>query len=134
MALPIDNIDSIMVRDCLGELSDNICVLCLSEKINMWSRFKPTRAPENNEKILNNNTFWKGADERCGFVLPVLSGGAWSLSNWGYDKPRGTADEPYRLDDFRGYEHDANVTLPPFYSIGNNVPSNLDPVETNIMS
>jgi hypothetical protein len=103
----------------------------------MWSRFKPTRYAGSTE-----SDFWKGNDGRCGFLLPTLSGGSFTPSNWGYLKPRGGADygEPLRAGDFRGYDHDSSL-LPPFYSFmlnaqgyGNNVPGSLDPAESDLIS
>jgi hypothetical protein len=146
MALPTSDISTAVVRNLLGEGGDDFLTLDASTLINMWSRFKPTRGVHTGAADMNNDTFWKGHDGRCGFNLPVLqgAGGAFSPANWEYLHPRGGEpggaisgyDEPGRLDDFRGYEYSLSVTLPPFYSFigagGSVVPANLDPVESNI--
>jgi hypothetical protein len=145
MALPTSDISTAVVRNLLGEGGDDFLTLAASALINMWSRFKPTRGVYTGAASMNDDTFWKGHDGRCGFQLPVRSvvGGPFSPSNWVYLPPRGGEpggaisgyDEPGRIDDFRGYDHDATLK-PPFYSFigagGSIVPASLDPVESNI--
>lgn len=145
MALGTTNISMTTVRSTLGYTADwSLFNVCISTLINMWSRFKPTRGVNNGNLTLNSNTFWKGSDGRCGLSLPTLPAGSGILntytpSNWEYLHPRGgspggTPDEPGRLGDFRGYEHDSTLK-PPFYSYtggaGNIVPATITPFTNN---
>jgi hypothetical protein len=139
-ALGTNNISVSLVKNTLGESTYSVFLLATSALINMWSRFKPTRGVNNGELTLNNNTFWKGSDGRCGFNLPIWSSGIiYSPTTWGYLQPRGgsyggTPDEPGRLGDFRGYFHD-NTLAPPFYSNqSDNIVRTLDPVENELVS
>lgn len=101
MALGTTNISTTLVRNTLGESNNNVFLLCTSELINKWSRYKPVR------------------DAGAGVNRPRGFLGLFGLNlptNWDYLHPRGgspggTPDEPGRLGDFREYKHDA---IPPF--------------------
>lgn len=110
--LPTTNISTTLVANTLGTSSRDVGTLCTSDRINKWSKYKPTRysaiAPTMDQ-------FWKANDGYCGFDLTTAR-----ISNatdvdgmvnnvWTYLPPRGGEDEPYRLGDFRGYEHNATV-------------------------
>ena len=70
-------IDSMDIRNLLGEDTNNLGQLCLSSKVNMWALFKPGRVSYDS----NGNVF--------------------------HDKPDGGASDPYEYGDFLGYNHDA---------------------------
>ena len=112
-ALGTTDITTTLVGNTISSSSHSLSVLCAHANINKWSRYKPTRG------ATGDNTFWKGSDDNCGFILPTLTGnsgnyGVYSNSGvWGYSQPNGTY--PYRLGDFRGYDHDSTLK-PPFYS------------------
>jgi len=97
MALGQTNISTSVIRSALSEDNNNVFRLCTSSKINKWSRFKPVRG-----------------------TWPQSSNGKYGLdltNNWAYLKPQGgspggTPDEPGRMGDFRGYEHDQNIAGP----------------------
>jgi hypothetical protein len=130
MALPTNNIRFGLVNNTLRAGSLDCLTLCQHVNINKWSRFKPVRG-----------SFPSANDGRFGFVFPLFqsnsaTSGVYSPSDWGYNTPRGgsaggTPDEIGRIDDFRGYEHDKAITLPPFYSdVADNImPLNLAPTE-----
>ena len=108
MALPNTNISVSMVRDELGAGTNDVGQLCIHPNINKWSKWKPVR----HDKVV-------GLVEsdlesvNCGLNIPYVSSLAQVIStyrggilSWEYDKPRGgSLNEPYRLGDFRNYEH-----------------------------
>lgn len=115
MALGTININCKTVGDLLADASIyeaydghnyiNYFLLCTSIKINKWSKYKPIR-----DAGLGSN--WPEGDTgKYGLNLPT---------NWTYLKPRGGEpgglltgiDEPARLADFRGYEHDRALAYP----------------------
>ena len=131
MALPTTNITTMMVRNELGETSNNVSALCKSLNINMYSKYKPTRhtAPFTDNwfegKIDNDyysgatpygiyksysGMFMPGTAPTVGMpVAPFAGVGMRELAKnakWYYLPPRGNAyNEYYRLGDFRGYQH-----------------------------
>lgn len=104
MGLPTTNIDITDVVSLLSEDESEVFHVCTSPNINKWSRFKPVRWA-----LLGNYPNW--ADVNFGL----------DPNGWTYLKPRGGSiggaiDEPGRLDDFRGYEHNKALTPPPVRS------------------
>lgn len=106
-ALGTTNITTTLVRNTLGENNNDVGRLCLSSKINRFSRFKP---------ISDNYT-------QYGISIPSMQ----EMNNngaWIYSAP--TAYSPKRLGDFRKYYHEApipllqvrgkSMTISPFYS------------------
>lgn len=102
MALPNSNISISMVRNELGESSNDLSVLCKSDKINQYSKYKPVRY---NYPTHFTEYWYQGTAGNCGLVIPVWERGV--KKEWSYLPPRGGADEPYRLSDFAGYDHNA---------------------------
>jgi len=112
MALPNNNITTAMVRTELGESTNDVGELCTSSKINAMSVYKPVgeRKPQDEYdgiqnygirkpySIVSDYTFGAPPIYRLG-VIPDIS------SPWVYDRPLGGSSSPYRLEDFRGYEH-----------------------------
>lgn len=105
MALGTTNIAFATVKALLGDATDNYFLLCTSNKINKWSKYKPVRDA-------GTGTHWPATDIG-NYALNVPT-------NWNYLQPRGGEpggvstgiDEPARLDDFRGYEHDRTLAYP----------------------
>ncbi|MCK9429723.1 MAG: hypothetical protein M0R17_06930 [Candidatus Omnitrophica bacterium] len=100
MALGSTNIALTAVRNLIGASSFNLFDVGTSPLINKWSKKKPVRG-----------AFPQSGSGKYGLNLPT---------NWDYLQPRGgspggTPDEPVRLGDFRGYEHDNSLTFPPCY-------------------
>jgi len=104
MALPNSNISVAMVRDELGAATNDVGQLCIHPNINEWSPYKPINAAS----ITLNEA---SREQLSGFSIigRYLS----------YNKPTGGAISPYRLGDFRGYEH--NSRRPQNTSINSNV-------------
>lgn len=94
MALPNSNISVTLVKTELGSIDNNVSGLCMASKINKWSKFKPVRG-----------TYPQASDGKYGYDLNNL---------WNYLRPNGGTN-PYRLGDFRQYEHNQAETLPPIY-------------------
>jgi len=89
------NITTTLVGNTIGNGSRNVGVLCTAPEINKWSKYKPVAG-----------AYPQAGDGKYGLVLTNL---------WAYDKPIGGASEPFRLGDFRKYEHNQAETLPPAY-------------------
>lgn len=106
------------VKSLLGESSNDLATLCKSSKINVWAKYKPT---DYNAAFSDN---WsKGKDGNYGLNITtdnrVSSWSAlvaeYSKANNGYSniykRPSGGASSPYRLGDFRGYNHKAKPEI-----------------------
>lgn len=97
------------VKTVLGETSNDLAILCKSENINKWAKYKP---------VVCSNAFdnkdGAGDDGAYGLsVLPVdyskiVSEYLNAESYYKYNKrPTGGASSPFRLGDFEGYNHKA---------------------------
>lgn len=106
------------VKSLLGESSNDLATLCKSSKINVWAKYKPT---DYNAAFSDN---WsKGKDGNYGLNITTDNRvGSWSAlvaeyskANNGYSniykRPSGGATSPYRLGDFRGYNHKAKPEI-----------------------
>jgi hypothetical protein len=113
-ALPTTNITTTLVANTLGVTTRNVGKLCASSKINMWSKRKPVRdtrlsIPANEVGVGNS----PNSAENYGLIIPAYQGDDSLLTT--YARPTGGSSSPYRLGDFRGYDHKAvaPVTIPP---------------------
>ena len=112
MALPNTNITTSLVKTTIGASTNNVGALCKHPNINKWSKWKPVRFNKvsglTDLDIKNINygidyvSFSSIENIRTAYNLnqTILS----------YNKPRGNTifpAEPYRLGDFRNYEHNA---------------------------
>lgn len=106
------------VKTVLGEKSDNIEVLCTSDKINWASKFKPVHIA-NTPFPDRDSDWWRGSDNDCGIKPNYLTSYADvktaittdNKNGWTYRKPSGGAFSPYRLADFAKYYHDAEFPI-----------------------
>lgn len=112
MALPTTNITTTMVRNELGESTNNVGKLCTSSKINAMSIYKPVgeKIPQDEYDGIQNygirKPFNTVSDYTFGEFPIYRIGVLTNISNpWVYDRPIGGASSAYRLGDFRGYEH-----------------------------
>ena len=113
MALPSSNISVAMVKAELGAATNDVGQLCIHPSINKWSKWKPVRASAYG--VLEE---WELQNVYHGLVVPsvtlledIASNYTQGLS-WEYLKPRGgsvTPNEPYRIDDFRNYNKNAEA-------------------------
>lgn len=111
-ALGQTNISTTLVGNTLGISTRAVSQLCTSDRINMWSKYKPVRYNANSVDI--NSDFWKSSNGNCGIDTPnaqsLPSNGP--MTQWSYQRPRGSAyNEPFRLGDFRLYNHNAQPLL-----------------------
>ena len=97
------------VKLALAETSNSVGGLCTSPKINKWSKWKPVRHPSKGDL-----TGIQLGSTNYGFNIPESGGvlGTTEFENqWEYTKPAGDATSPYRLGDFRGYNHISDITF-----------------------
>jgi hypothetical protein len=95
------------VKQALGESSNDLATLCTYKGINMWAKYKPV---DSDNAFLDINTGWKGKRNDCNINYPKATNiydikGYYSQANNGFTYR--TASAPYRLGDFRGYNHNA---------------------------
>lgn len=97
------NISTTLVANEIRSSSRDVGVLCTSPNINMWSKWKPINAncTTLTDQILISHNY--------GITAPSVSStiDAALTKVWSYDRPKGGATSPYRLGDFRGYDHTA---------------------------
>ena len=114
------------VKSLLGESSNDLATLCKSSKINVWAKYKPT---DYNAAFADD---WsKGKDGNYGLNITVDNRvSSWnalvaeySKANNGYSniykRPSGGATSPYRLGDFRGYNHKAKPEISDYLAATN---------------
>lgn len=111
------------VKQILGEPSNDVGTLCMSNNINKWSKHKPVRSetisPDYSDKTEWERHFYTyDVSERpnrfYGMDVTISNDGndrADDLyderycQNWEYARPLGGSRSPYRLGDFEGYFH-----------------------------
>lgn len=114
------------LKNLFGKGSGDLATLCKSSKINVWAKYKPT---DYNAAFSDN---WsKGKDGNYGLNITtdnrVSSWSAlvaeYSKANNGYSniykRPSGGASSPYRLGDFRGYNHKAKPEISDYLAATN---------------
>ena len=136
MALPTTGISTSMVAKAIGEGSNDVGTLCKSSKINKWSKWKPISLAKitglSESDIINanfglvaqeaeqiENYPWDGNDTLASIQQP---------SAWSYTKPTGGSTSPFRLGDFRNYNHSS---LPPVKDVNDITISQQDVEEYN---
>ena len=151
-ALPSTGITISMVANAIGAGNTDVGTLCRHPNINMMAINKPTKYPSVSTNVwqtgIINQDYYDGVENygiRKPYNLvpgnatkigqaPVYSVGALGniKSLWQYIKPTGGALSPYRLGDFRGYEHTQYLypysvkkipvsAFPSAFRIGNNI-------------
>lgn len=101
------------VKTVLGETSNDLSALCKSSKINMWAKYKPIRY-NSTSALTESQRAYRGYGvnatrydvDSSSVRNTMLSDSASGNTGWTYDKPRG-GNEPYRLGDFLGYNHNS---------------------------
>ena len=91
----------------------------------MWAKYKPV---DSDNAFLDINTGWKGKRNDCNINYPKATSiydikGYYSQADNGFTHR--TASAPYRLGDFRGYNHNARSE---YLGIGTTSPSAEDAV------
>ena len=109
MALGKTNISIDLVRRTLGSSKTDVGGLCLEDKVNMFSYYKPI---DSQAQSTDPNTDWPAnIKQNFGINIPELTLPVDTALNWTRDKPVGGRLSPYRLTDFGGYEHNARPCL-----------------------
>ena len=109
--------------------SGDVGTLCGDNNmINCWSRYKPVHLPNVIDTTAqidtttmmwkSSATWWKGQQQDCGIVPKLLRSVSeitsycdGTMNGWVYVKPSGGINSPYRLIDFLGYYHLAEVPI-----------------------
>lgn len=141
------------VKSILGELSNDLATLCRSDKINIWSKYKPISCKgefkeypirEDSEEIVTSSYNKYTCAVRCGMNIPMdtyknlynnFGGEGFAIKAceylyrdnvYGYNGsirdnksiivsgkhfPKGGANSPYRLGDFRNYNSNAKSNI-----------------------
>ena len=99
-ALPSTGITTTLVGTTLGVATRNVGNLCRAESINKWSKWKPISVAH--EEGLTSQLF---KDNFYGFNICRLGYKDIEHGVWLYKKPTGSSLSPYRIGDFRNYEH-----------------------------
>lgn len=108
MTLPITGISTSIVAQAIGAGSSSLGALCTHANINKWSMNKPVRKAKG-----SGLTAADIYSVDCGFNIPSYSNpldlinAAIGGTGWTYNKPQGGNTSPFRLGDFRGYDHAA---------------------------
>lgn len=108
--LPNVNINISVVSDTIGESSNNLSDICLSDKVNVWSKWKPfdcNTLSLNNSLIENNYYGFDVVQITSNEVRGILTKCITNDGRWLRCKPKGGELSPYRLGDFRNYNHQA---------------------------
>lgn len=128
------------VKKALGKSSNNLGVLCTSENINKWAKYKPVIHPDDSRNEGEYNTVDGKAGLNIKYVI-LSDSGTYTQNairnlytdaeNWTYNLPTGGADSPYRLGDFRGYQVNSYPLAQGIYTKG---VSNRVPTGTGVFS
>lgn len=103
------------VRKVLGESSTSASVVCRSAKINKWSKHKPVIYPvpfglTDSQRIGHSIQMAQGI--YYGIKMGTIGGRLADIHNATFDyyPPQGGESQPWRIADFRGYNHNAQPT------------------------
>ena len=96
------------VKSVLAETSNSVGGLCTSPKIKKWSRWKPVRHATRGDITLAE---LKNVD--FGLKPPTATTDYASIvdTKWTYEKPTGTSTSPFRIGDFRNYNHSVGAPV-----------------------
>lgn len=106
------------IKNCFGLSTNDLGTLITKANINVWAKYKPTVYPSPFP-----DDWYKAKDRNYGINITVNN----RVSSWNalvaeyskanngytniYNRPTGGADAPYRLGDFRGYNHNAKPEI-----------------------
>lgn len=112
------------VKNCFGLSNNDLGTLIKNANINVWAKYKPTVYPSPFP-----DDWYRGGDGNYGLNITVDNKvstvanlvAQYSKTNNGYGtlykRPTGGSSAPYRLGDFRGYNHNANPELRDYLSV-----------------
>lgn len=111
------------VQQALATSEHDVGRLCVHTSINMWARYKPVPYPS-----VSDNNDGKGdvvhTSSRklvCGLEIPLTTSPLEDYRNsrqWTYVRPQGGLASPYRLADFDGYHHAAQLPIRTGFAAG----------------
>lgn len=110
MALASTGITTSAVGNALGTTSRNVSTLCKHANINKWAKGKPVPYPQSagitdaNRKFVNQGL---NLNDATSIDIGTLFSNASSGKGWNYTPPSGGTNQPFRLGDFRNYNHSA---------------------------
>lgn len=110
MALPNTGITTTLVGTTLGVATRNVGNLCRAESVNMWSKMKPVRKAQVTPMVIP--TDFQSVNYGVGIpsyatVQALYNNMLSSSPEWIYERPNGSASQPFRIGDFRKYDHTA---------------------------
>lgn len=114
MALEETNISLNTVKTTLGSSAYDLSGICTSSNINMWAKRKPVRDNRLEIPLADvGKTQVGAASGQWGIALYPYDGDDTIIST--YLQPRGYSSEPFRLGDFRNYNHtpEPPIDIPP---------------------
>ena len=110
MALSTTGITTSAVGNALGTSSRNVNYLCHHTNINKWAKGKPIPYASNGG-ITDDNRKFANQGFDLNYVTSVSIAQLWNSAkankDWIYTPPTGGTEQPFRLGDFRGYNHNA---------------------------
>ena len=120
MALASSGITTSLVGNTLGISNRNVGGLCTSSNVNPWSKWKPIHSTVSTMTLgeLKNRNYGIQiiqANNPTSLVSAIKANGN---KGYTYNKPTGGSNSPYRLGDFRNYEHSATMPLYATYKDG----------------
>ena len=103
----------------IGEASHDVKTLCMSAKVNRWSRYKPViiDSPDQVHGNADPQYWYRGDDGQCGLIVPKGAPGAngTAVANLykgdAWKRIPLTAANLGRIVDFEGYDHGAKPFL-----------------------
>ena len=110
--LPTTGITVSLVAQTLGVGTTDVGRICTSERINKWSRQKPNIYPSLSptmDQVAAAANGYYGFNLSSARIRNAADIQGMTTNVWEYNPPTGGADSPYRLGDFRGYNHNATV-------------------------
>lgn len=107
MALGTTGISTTLVANTIGVGSNDVGTLCTSNKINAWSKWKPV-----SYQTMGSLTLDQLKETNYGLTTTPVTNPD-NLTEWLYTHPSGGSSSPYRLGDFRNYNHVATAVFSP---------------------
>lgn len=113
------------VQRAIGASSPDLGTLCKHSSINKWAKYKPIALvtidtvtgqwSASQNAWLAAATWWKGGDGHCGLTFSTFNTISSSFLSqlmagslqWVYNRPTGGSSQPFRLQDFAQYFHEA---------------------------
>lgn len=111
------------VQRALNASANDVGRLCSHQNINMWARYKPVpySSVSDNNDGKGNVVHTSARKLVCGLDIPITASPLADYRNnrhWTYVRPEGGMTTPYRLADFNGYNHAAQLPIRTGFSAG----------------